>query len=83
MDEYPLATVVLTGYTDNRGSEKKNKELSKKRAESLKNKLMLLGIDEHKIIIKAGGEQNPIADNTTELGRAQNRRVEIKLTENK
>ncbi|MCF6240389.1 MAG: OmpA family protein [Bacteroidales bacterium] len=75
-------TIEITGYTDNKGSVSVNMELSRKRAEFIKIKLLELGINEEQIALRAEGENNPLADNDTDLGRAQNRRVEIKLSKN-
>jgi outer membrane protein OmpA-like peptidoglycan-associated protein len=71
-------SVELIGHTDNRGSEKVNKRISLERATSVKEYLEAQGI---KVAICRGvGYQFPIADNNTKEGRAQNRRVEIKVT---
>lgn len=69
--------VKIVGHTDNVGSDLYNMELSKRRAESVKNYLLDNGIDEKNIEIKWEGEYNPIATNNTFNGRAQNRRVEV------
>lgn len=71
--------VYLSGHTDNVGNPEKNKVLSLKRAESVKNELILLGLDKDKIIIAGFGEEQPIADNSTPLGRQKNRRVELEI----
>ncbi len=75
-------TVQIIGYTDNKGNKLTNMKLSDKRAEFIKAALLEQGIDEEQIIIKGNGENNPVADNNTDAGRAQNRRVEIKLSKN-
>lgn len=72
---------VLYGYTDNTGSAKTNQELSEKRALSVKDYLMSIGIDESRITYYGNGIKNPKSDNLTEAGRARNRRVEIILEE--
>lgn len=74
--------IEIIGYTDNKGNADKNIKLSKKRALFIKNKLLNEGINPEQIIIKAEGDAHPIGDNTTEHGRAKNRRVEIKLSKN-
>lgn len=71
------AKVVATGYSDNTGNLEMNINLSKQRAEFGKTKLAALGIDETKIETIGKGPENPIADNATSEGRAENRRVEI------
>jgi outer membrane protein OmpA-like peptidoglycan-associated protein len=58
-----------------------NQELSDKRAASVKNYFIAKGIDVTRLSSKGFGETTPIADNKTSAGRAQNRRVEIKLVE--
>ncbi len=70
--------VQVEGHTDNVGSEKYNQNLSEKRAQSVKKYLMAQGISAKSIKVQGFGELNPIADNETEGGRSQNRRVEIK-----
>jgi outer membrane protein OmpA-like peptidoglycan-associated protein len=75
-------TVQVIGYTDNKGNELMNIKLSNKRAQFIKALLLEQGINEEQIIIKGEGENNPVADNNTDAGRAQNRRVEIKLSKN-
>ncbi len=66
------------GYTDSVGSAGYNKELAQQRAEAVKSWLATnAGIDAGKISINAIGEGAPVATNTTEAGRQQNRRVEV------
>ena len=75
-------TVQIIGYTDNKGNELTNIKLSDKRAQFIKAVLLEQGIDAEQIMIEGEGENNPIGDNNTDAGRAQNRRVEIKLSKN-
>ncbi len=75
----PGMKVQITGHTDNTGSEASNMKLSKKRAERIKNILVNKGVPAGQIIVIAKGESEPVADNSTEEGRKQNRRVEIKI----
>ena len=70
-------SISITGYTDSMGSESYNLSLSKKRAEAMKKALVEMGWSPDKIITIGQGEANPIADNKTPEGRAQNRRVEF------
>jgi len=79
MKEYPNAKFVVEGYTDSVGREESNLKLSEGRAASVEKYLEGLGIEESRLTSKGYGEANPIADNGTRSGRAQNRRVEIKL----
>jgi outer membrane protein OmpA-like peptidoglycan-associated protein len=73
--------LVLDGHTDDAGSEISNLALSQRRAEAVKRKLVEDGIDGSRIIVKYHGESKPIADNGTEEGRQQNRRVEMQIVE--
>lgn len=72
------ANLAITGYTDSRGSDKLNQNLSTRRAESVKAYLVKKGVAADRIITKGEGAANPVADNKTGEGRAKNRRVEIK-----
>lgn len=80
--------VAVQGYTDNAGwknstaeqSAQKNQQLSEQRANAVSNYLKSLGITNAQIKEVAGlGESNPVADNATAAGKAQNRRVEVYL----
>lgn len=75
---YPQGAITIAGYTDSRGSEETNLDLSRKRAEAVKVWLMnQSGIKEDRIAVKALGEAEPVASNDTAAGRRLNRRVEI------
>jgi len=79
-----VATVHVTGFTDNVGTPAYNMKLSLRRAEAAQSYLVAHGIDPKRILIVGMGEADPAATNATPAGRAQNRRVEIKvLTEQK
>ena len=71
------AYALLVGYTDSTGSEEYNLGLSNRRADSVADYLMQNGVSSDQIVVNWYGEANPIADNSTAGGRAQNRRVEI------
>ena len=74
--------VTIVGHTDSVGSNQYNFDLSRRRAESVKAKLLEFGLAEERIVgIEAMGEEQPIATNATKEGRAQNRRVEFKLVQ--
>ena len=75
-----LGLIVSTGHTDNTGSREYNIELSQRRAEAVKAYLIGQGIDANNIKTAALGESQPIADNATAEGRAENRHVEIEVT---
>ena len=74
----PSATFVLNGNSSAEGSAERNMSLSVDRANSVKTYLVNGGLNGDNFTIKGYGEAKPIADNTTEAGRAKNRRVEIK-----
>ena len=72
--------ISITGYPDSKGTKEYNKELSLRRAESLEEKLIELGLSPEKIIeTKGNGDNNPIASNDTEEGRSANRRIEVRF----
>ena len=68
-------SVTVIGHTDSTGPEAYNLKLSERRAQAAADYLESLGIDS--ITVKGMGESQPIADNSTREGRAQNRRIEI------
>lgn len=76
LNKYPKTSILVTGYTDVTGTDAFNKELSKKRAESAKKVLVDNDVKEKRIYTWGLGSKNPIADNATDDGRKQNRRVE-------
>ena len=72
--------VTIVGHTDSKGSELYNEKLSMRRAVSVKEKLLELGLSPDRIVgLEARGELEPVASNETEEGRAQNRRIEFNL----
>lgn len=71
--------IGVYGHTDNVGNPEFNRELSKRRAESVRKYLMEKGIPAVRIEVKGFGSDQPIADNSTKTGQARNRRVQIKL----
>ncbi len=76
----PPRLILVSGYTDNVGSEAYNLKLSLQRAQSVADYLMYCqNIDPDRFKIEGKGEADPIADNSNEEGRAKNRRVEIEL----
>ncbi|NPA12154.1 MAG: OmpA family protein [Epsilonproteobacteria bacterium] len=80
LKSHPNVKVVIEGYTDNRGNADYNLKLSQRRAKAVYEALIKLGIDKERLSYKGYGEANPIADNSTEEGRAKNRRVVAKLS---
>ena len=78
--EHPGKKLVVTGYTDNIGSDAYNLKLSLQRAQSVADYLMYVERLSSSIFsIEGKGKANPVASNDTEAGRAKNRRVEIKI----
>lgn len=78
--QYNQNNIEVVGYTDSTGSYQNNVALSQRRAQSVVNYLVSQGVDGSRVIARGAGPENPIASNANESGRAQNRRVEIKLT---
>jgi OOP family OmpA-OmpF porin len=76
--KYPGYQVSIEGHTDGIGSEKYNQGLSERRAAAVKEYLLQHGVPEAQRLKTVGyGKSRPIADNSTEKGRFENRRVEI------
>jgi len=74
---YPGVTVTVEGYTDNTGNADANVQLSNARANAVKARLIGKGIAANRVMAKGFGAANPVADNGTADGRAQNRRIEM------
>ena len=77
----PKTRVTIVGYSDATGSEAGKDRLSLARASNVRDYLRNLGVDPNRMIVNGRGEREPIASNDTAGGRAQNRRVEILLSE--
>jgi len=75
MREYPNTNTTIEGYTDSRGSDSYNQQLSQKRADAVMKALVDGGISASRLTAIGYGEANPIADNASAERRAQNRRV--------
>lgn len=71
--------VLLTGYSDNQGTEAYIMGLSRQRAVEVKKELLKRGIDANRVEVEAKGDADPIGDNATYEGRIQNNRVSIKI----
>lgn len=80
MKKYPENVLTIKGFTDNTGSSSTNEKLSQSRAEAVKKQLLAAGLTEAAISTQGLGPAFPIADNKSEAGRSQNRRVEIEIT---
>lgn len=77
---FPQVEIKLGGYTDNTGDAKKNLALSGERAKTVKAELVKLGTDAKRIATEGYGQEHPVADNATPEGRAQNRRIDVRVT---
>lgn len=77
LKQNPERSVEIEGHTDNVGSDDSNLGLSQRRADSVKSFLVQRGIDSGRIAASGKGEHQPVADNQSEGGRQQNRRVEV------
>jgi outer membrane protein OmpA-like peptidoglycan-associated protein len=77
LNEYPETTITVVGYTDSVGSAESNRTLSHSRASAVADYLGQHGVRRDRMSVDSRGELEPIADNDTEAGRAQNRRVEM------
>lgn len=75
----PDIKIVVEGHTDALGDEQYNLDLSIRRAEAVYRYLVNKGVDPERMVIEGYGESRPVADNETEAGRAQNRRVELRV----
>ena len=80
LKKYEAANLLIEGHTDSQGEDDYNMALSQKRTESVKTYLMEKGIMESRLTATGYGETKPIADNKTSIGRAKNRRVELKTS---
>ena len=81
LGQQPGTEVTVVGYTDSTGSPAINDPLSVARANSVRDYLMTHGVNAGRIATEGRGARDPVADNGTEAGRAQNRRVEIFLAD--
>lgn len=77
----PKAQLKIVGHTDSTGSEALNNPLSVQRAQSVRDYLSSRGVVSTRVLTEGRGEREPVSDNTTDAGRAKNRRVEILLRE--
>ncbi len=80
LQKYETANLMIDGYTDSRGGDVMNMTLSQKRTEAVKTYLMGKGIMESRLTATGYGPSKPIADNKTAIGRAKNRRVELRTS---
>ncbi len=74
---YPNLKLEVEGYTDNIGSDEYNQKLSEERADSVRSYLVTQKVPDTNVTAAGFGKSDPVADNSTDSGRAQNRRVEL------
>ncbi len=79
MQAYPDAKLAVMGFTDNQGDAASNVKLSKMRAVSVMKHLVNQGVDAGRLVAEGYGDANPVASNDTNEGRAQNRRIELRM----
>ncbi|NTW54263.1 MAG: OmpA family protein [Chlorobaculum sp.] len=82
LNRYDDTNVVIEGHTDNTGTEYSNQTLSERRAESVSTLLRTYGVSGQRLTAIGYGETRPVATNETEVGRRQNRRVEVLIYAN-
>lgn len=82
INEYPNTDIKVIGHTDNKGTEEYNLGLSEQRAASVKAYAVAQGVPSSRMTTVGKGFSEPIADNSTDAGRAANRRVEIVIVAN-
>jgi len=78
LNDWPDVRVEVAGHTDSTGGKQHNVELSDKRASAVRDYLASKGVSMSRMTEKGYGDTEPVADNKTKEGRAQNRRVELK-----
>jgi len=79
LNEYPDYYMTIDGHTDNVGKPAKNLQLSKDRANAVKNYFVSQGVKEDRLVTNGYGDTKPVASNKTAAGRAKNRRVAMDL----
>jgi len=77
--KYPHDRIRIQGHTDSTGSAAYDEELSLRRAEAVRDVLASRGVSQRQMLVEGAGASNPIADNSTPEGRAENRRVELHI----
>jgi OOP family OmpA-OmpF porin len=81
LKDYPNLRLKITGHTDSTGNAEKNMALSLARADAVKQYLVDQGIDTARLETRGAGQDEPVADNKTPAGRAENRRIEFQIVQ--
>ena len=79
LNRFPSLKVEVSGHTDSDGKASSNQRLSQRRADSVRRYLVSKGVSSPNLTSKGYGEVSPVASNNTAAGKAQNRRVELKI----
>ena len=82
LDKYPNTNIMVVGHTDSNGSDSYNMSLSERRANAAVNYLVSRGVDRSRLRAAGRGETEPVASNESDVGRQQNRRVEVAIYAN-
>lgn len=82
LEKRPDTQILISGHTDDIGASDFNKDLSEKRAKSVADYFVLLGLNKDRISALGYGNSNPISSNETDNGRNKNRRVSFKIVQN-
>lgn len=83
LNKYEDTNILIEGHTDNTGSDEHNQKLSEERAKSVASFLSAQNVKNNRITTTGYGESQPVADNNSDSGRDQNRRVEVAIFANK
>ncbi|MHB1688703.1 MAG: OmpA family protein [Ignavibacteriaceae bacterium] len=82
LNKYPDTHILVTGYTDNTGSQEYNQRLSERRAKTVSDYTEMQGVSSSRFSVVGLGESDPVASNDTPEGKRMNRRVEIAVFAN-
>lgn len=82
LKKYEDTNILVEGHTDNVGKDEYNQRLSERRANAVSEYAMSLGVDPDRIRTVGYGEEQPVSENESEAGRAENRRVEVAIFAN-
>lgn len=82
LKKYEDTNILIEGHTDNVGKDNYNQRLSERRAQAVADYATSIGVDRSRIRTTGYGEEQPVAENESEAGRAENRRVEVAIFAN-